>query len=454
MPKVDLKNHSEIKKHCVPPAQGETTAEGNVRRDMFYWDTATEGFGVRVKADGTKWFVVQRCLPGTTKSLRQTIGQYGAITLTDARKAADRFIGKVSSGVNPIAEIRRNAVESLPKKWETMTLADAIEEHVGNMTDCQPSSIAQLRRELADPKQGNLYDWLKTPLIEIDAGMCIDRHRKLSKKSGKRGGPVCANRTMAYFRSCWNSARKRYPQLPPCPTVAVTFHKRQRKQSPLPWEVLPDWYDAVMDIQNGVRRDLQLCFLFTGSSGRGLKTLRWENINFKKGTIHFPKPKGGEDRAFTVPASAWLLAVLAKRQLENRRTWGDTPWVFPCRNKLGQIVPTVDSDHDVYVEKGNGTSAKKRPAKRHFFQYVSDKGKTENARSHRLRDTFATACFESEIGLTETQVLMNHRAPRGSVTEGYYSPSLEHLRKCVETVTAFLLNKIGIQRQARRKGAA
>jgi integrase len=60
------------------------------------------------------------------------------------------------------------------------------------------------------------------------------------------------------------------------------------------------WPRSGSAIDNPIRRDLQL-FILTGLRATDAKTVRWDHVDFVAGTIHRPMPKGGEDRAFTVP---------------------------------------------------------------------------------------------------------------------------------------------------------
>ena len=85
---------------------------------------------------------------------------------------------------------------------------------------------------------------------------------------------------------------------------------------------------------------------------------------------------------------------------------------------------------------------------------------------HRLRDTFVDACVESGVGMVAIKALVNHSLPSNpdDVTEGYYRPSVEHLREGVESVTAFLVKRtappdggVGPMRRrssTRRRGAS
>ena len=61
---------------------------------------------------------------------------------------------------------------------------------------------------------------------------------------------------------------------------------------------------------------------------------------------------------------------------------------------------------------------------------------------HRLRDTFATAAHELGVHPFDLKTLLNHALPAADdVTQGYIRPSLEHLRRSVERVVAFLVER-------------
>jgi hypothetical protein len=145
------------------------------------------------------------------------------------------------------------------------------------------------------------------------------------------------------------------------------------------------------------------------------------------GTLHRPCPKGGLDRAFTVPVSAPVRELLAGRRAANAglgdcegrdgRAGGDGGWVFPARDRAGRLTHVVEPKEQRQI------AGRKR---RHLPS------------PHRLRDTFASAAHEARVHPLDLKVLMNHALPAADdVTEGYIRPSLEHLRCAVDAIGAF-----------------
>jgi integrase len=310
------------------------------------------------------------------------------------------------------------------------TLRKAIALHVRAMRAkaCSTRSIATLEEETAR----HLGDWLKRPLVSLRRHEVATRHEALTDQSG----PYVANRVMQQLRAVYNTAARRFESLPATnPVLAVTFNRLRRRREPIPWGELPAWRAAVAALSNPVRRDLQLFLLFTGLRSLDARTVRWEHVDLEAGTLHRPCPKGGLDRAFTVPVSAPVRELLAGRRVasaeladceggEGRdgRAGGDGGWVFPARDRAGRVTHVVEPKEQRQV------AGRKR---RHLPS------------PHRLRDTFASAAHEARVHPLDLKVLMNHALPAADdVTEGYIRPSLEHLRGAVEAIGAFLLARM------------
>jgi len=225
---------------------------------------------------------------------------------------------------------------------------------------------------------------------------------------------------MAHLRAVYNTAARRFEGLPATnPVVAVTFNKVKRRRQPVPWEQLPDWYRRVQALRSPVRRDLQLLLLFTGLRSLDARTIRHEHVDFEARTLHRPKPKGGVDRAFTIPVSRFVLEVLERRFRENGEDGG---WVFPSRSLAGHVTHLIDAKVRRRVD---GRKVRVLPS------------------PHRLRDTFATAAHEARVHPLDLKVLMNHALPAANdVTLGYIRPSIEHLRVSVERIAEFLEERL------------
>lgn len=411
-----------LENRCLPPAVGEVSRTGKPIKQKIYWDTELKGFGVLVGTAGKKSFIVQRDMKGG-RTVRHQIGKFPTWTVEQARKQARSKVVDMDTGVDPNAARRAEVEAQRGKDWERFTLNQAIDEHAANMRarGCADRSITDMRIVL----ERHCSDWLNKPLVAIRRADCIQRHRKLSENS-----PVAANHVMRAVRACWGSASRLWEELPPHPVKGVVFNKEYRRREPIPWEGLPAWWSKVVGIENAIRRHFHLFTLFTGLRGGDAAKVRWEHINFEKGTIHRPQPKGGRDHAFTVPLPAFVLWLLRERRdgVESNALYfpeGDGGWVFPTRDYDGNVTHLQETKEQRFVDTPDG--------KRRKVLLLPT--------SHRNRDTFSTACLESGVGHMETKLLMNHRLPGGDVTLGYMRPSVDHLRGCVERIAEFLMQK-------------
>lgn len=293
---------------------------------------------------------------------------------------------------------------------QDITLEQAMEVHFEKLR--REEKAERTIVDYTDSVERYLKDWKTRPLMEITRSQITDRHTRIGKNHGK----TSANRTMRAYRAIYNSARKKYEYLPECPTIAIDWYKQNRKQEPIADNQLAAWYGKVMAIDNGVRRDWQLFTLFTGLRKTDACTIRWQDIDMDKATLHRPTPKGGKDRAFTIPLADICMEILLRRKGENVVFFGDSPWVFPTRDVKNNVT---------YLQEPK--------------EY-----KRGLPSPHRLRDTYTTAANAAGLSPYDVDVLTNHRPPKGSVTAGYIRQDTEHLRLQQQKVADHLKAKLGM----------
>lgn len=408
---------SSVQKRCLSAAQEDAVVVGATLRERRFRDTELSGFAIIARRK-TASFVLQRNVLG--EPVKVTIGRVGVWTVAMARARARELAVDMDRGINPNV-VKRQA------KARGITVKQALEMHAADMRkrDCAATSIALVEKEL--PKY--LADWMGRPLAELSKLDCVQRHAKLSEKCG----PMIANKVLKMLGAAFRGAARVYEHLPEVPpTKAIRWNRGRRRRAPIAWDDLPAWWDKVQAIHNPIRRDLQLLLLFTGLRSTDAKTIRWEHVDMVRKTLHRPKPKGGVDRAFTIPLSEFVLGILRRRRRENDVLFPGSEWVFPARSRSGAVAHVAEAKElrGIVTEKGTESKVAVLPS------------------PHRLRDTFLTAAHECDVRELNIKTLANHALPGGDVTEGYIRPDVEHLRACVEKVVAFLLGK------ARQHGAA
>ena len=409
---------------------------------LIAWDEEVPGFGV-VMGRRLSTFIANYRANGAKR--RQVIGRRGEIredgttwNVTTARLRAREILGKVAGGGDPSFELRKRAGGP--------TLADAFDLHVSRMRAdrASESSIVTITRE----RDKYLAKWMDRPLETIERSQCRELHEQLSKQNG----PYLANRVMRHIRAAWNTALKEH-DLPANPTIAVHWNKERRRQEPIPWANLPAWLETVNSIEPiivngkrigtrpGIRGDYQMFLLLTGLRRMDAATVRWEHLDLEEGKLHRPNPKGGKERAFTIPLSSECVRILERRRADNQVAFlqGDAGWVFPTRALKEKACALC---------KALGRGMHSAGAVVHLIegkQQRRTKGEVKRIlpSPHRLRDTYTSALVEvGGVSPFVIYVLTNHRPPRGSVTAGYVDLSLEHLAQCQERVTQFLLAKL------------
>jgi len=82
-------------------------------------DSVVPGLLLEVRPSGIKRLALLKRFPGSKNPTRRLVGQYGAITLEQARATARRWLELVQAGIDPATEIERNRVAEARKQRHT-----------------------------------------------------------------------------------------------------------------------------------------------------------------------------------------------------------------------------------------------------------------------------------------------------------------------------------------------
>ena len=216
------------------------TLKPNPGSDVFRWCGELRGFGIRIKSSGTRTFLIQyRTSRGRTR--RYSIGQYGRLTVEQARREAKIKLAEVARGEDPseARRVTRNArtVAELcdtymqdaragrilhrgrPKKSATLQVDQGrIERHIKPLLG---------RKVIDDITRHDVERFLHQV---TEGATAADVKTKRHGLARVRGGPGTAAKAVSLLSAICNYAmRKEWVERNPCLGVEKRAdHKRQR----------------------------------------------------------------------------------------------------------------------------------------------------------------------------------------------------------------------------------
>ena len=351
------------------------------------WDDKLTGFGVRIQPSGVKSFIVNyRAGDGGRKApnKRIVLGRYGKVAPDQARRLAQKVLGKVADGDDPAGD--RAEARAMP------TLGDAFEDYMA----VNPNRSRRTNELYRYEANRYLGDWLSRPL---DAIVRRDVEMRFNRITEDHGWSP-ANRAISLLRSVYRR---------PCVDLdglrnpvdlwlagGGKFHRKVRRKISTPAEVLPCWRVGIeAEVNNPAICDALWFGLYTGMRRDEVLTLRWERVDMAARIFRVEETKTGIP--LELPLTRQLSAILARRRAENEDLPEDVrAWVFPS---LTSASGHVEDPHHLYARITKAGGAK--------FWF------------HGFRNCFITVA-ERELMLppTLTKRLVNHARPN-DVTEGY-----------------------------------
>jgi integrase len=371
---------------------------------VFYRDDQLKGFALRVTSSGTKSFVVEKNIGNKVR--RITLGKYGALTVEQARKEAQKIIGQIAMGIDPIAE-------KLTAKMGAVALYEVFEDYKKARKSLKRNTLYNYERVLLIA----FASWGKKPLISITKDKVAKHHVKL----GKEHGEAYANLAMRVLRALFNFASGQYEDGKgrslitenPVRRLSQTraWYRVERRQTLIKIHELAPWYAGVQQLKNETLRDYLLLLILTGLRRQEAATLRWDQIDLTAKTLTVLDTKNHESH--TLPLSNYLYELLLSR---NQKKINE--YVFPGTGAGGYIIEP--RKQMVHVTKASGI---------HFTV-------------HDLRRSFITIAEGLDISAYALKRLMNHKM-NGDITAGYIVTDVERLRKPMQQITDYILKCMG-----------
>jgi len=418
---------SFVKSIAVSPGESQT----------FYMDDELTGFGLRVSPTKKVFYLQMRV---GRKVLKRKLGEYGPMTVDQARKNALQMKAQLLDGRDPYEERRRGASDAtldelfdeytneVEHRANTKKSIESAKRHFGELEGMafktKPNGRSAEKIELAKVK---LPNWLKRPYWEITQDDVLERFDVVSRmipkrKLSKAPQPITrtSNQHFKYLQAAYNYAISKYQLSRAGFMNPVAILKTTRRWSRInrrsgfldtnkPYFVT--WWRACESLEP-VIGDYILFSLVTASRSIESATLRWSDVDLKKGRMVFRNTKNGQDYTFPI-------APVARSILERRLKAKINDFVFGYADseKCHVVCPPQYHIKLVRVECG------------------------EHWSMHDLRRTFTTAMTLLNVHAFTIAHLMKH-SMNSSMTLSYAPPTQEQLLEALIRLEQHLLERV------------
>jgi integrase len=261
--------------------------------DHIFFDDALPGFGVRLRAGGSRRYVLQYDIGGKTRKM--SLGSPAELDPGKARETARDLLASIRLGGDPAGErseararvaetvgaelpryLAQKAVRSSTRReLERYLLRYARPLHNRAVAAVSRRDVASLLQEVASANGGASANKLRKALSALYAWLISEGLAETNPVAGTNRAPE-------------NGPRER----------VLDDH-----------EIRLVWQHAGSDQYGAIIRLLML----TGSRREEIGDLRWSEIDFEQATILLPSWRTKSDRPHLIPLSGPVLAILRSR---------------------------------------------------------------------------------------------------------------------------------------------
>lgn len=265
------------------------------RRDV-YWDSEMSGFGIRVYPSGKKSFILSYRQNGTKRLF--TIGQYGNITLEQARDLARKKFGEVADGKDPL--LTRQASKKKHDWTVNRAYKDFLKKYAKTHTEHWPETDRIFEKDIL-PIIG------KKPIDEVKK----DDILKILDNIVDRNAGIMANRTLAAMRRFFNwCVQRNLIEHSPAYMVAAPTRNRTRDRVLTDLEIKEIW-NACQNFSYPFGPIVQF-LIMTGQRRGEAASMKWNDCDENKKLWILPREMTKSDRSHEVPLSELSMKILQK----------------------------------------------------------------------------------------------------------------------------------------------
>ena len=345
-----------------------------------YTDTEVTGLKLLVSKSGRRFFYFRYTFAGQKRSMK--IGEFGAMTVVQARKQALALRYQLDQGTDPQAQKAIQA--AMP------TFADfALKEYL---------PYAQQHKRTAGADESKLRVHLLPRFGPRKLDSLTTREMQLYHGEIKETlTPATANRHLSLLSKLFKLAVQwGYLEKNPCQGIAK-FKENNQRHRYLSEDELRRMFAAMESEPNQVIVAALKFLLLTGIRKEEGLQAKWEHVDLERGSLFLPETKSGRSRYVVLNPEA--LAILrAQTPIPGN------PYVFPGRVQGQPLNNPI---------KG--------------FKRILAAAGIENLRIHDLRHSFASLAVNAGATLYDVQHLLGHASPQ--TTQRYAHLTDERLRQ-------------------------
>ncbi len=406
------------------------------KSQVFLWDAATPGLGLRTTAAGKPSYVFQGRYQD--KTIRVTIGSPDAWSISHAQEKARALQRLIDEGRDPrslkrdavAAEVKKNAAiiaKELDDKQAALSVDEVWQIYLlegkpkrrdawkpGYRADLELMSAPgglKKKRGKGLTRQGPIYPLLALKMKEVNEDTLkswFDSESLVSKHQAARAFMMFKG----FMR--WCSARKAYRSLierdaGKAASIVESLPANTRRTDALQTAQLPGWWDAVEQLDNRSASVYLRALLLTGARREELAALKWADVDFQWRKLTLADKV---EATRVIPLTPYLAQHLASLPRLNE-------YVFASKGKSGRITDTRASHVKVLKSAG-----------------------IESLTIHGLRRSFSLLGEAAGAPAGAIAQVMGHKP--SATAEGYRPRSVDALRPFLELIEVHILEHAGV----------